>query len=314
MAGAGIRLFVSGETLTATLVNQYLMDQVVARFATVTDRNNAFGGDGQPTLSVGDEGRICYIDATNELQYWDGSTWLSFTDNAIVGIIEAKGDIIAGTAANTVDILAAGTNGYVLSANSTTGTGLEWVVQSVADGTITNAKVNASAAIALSKLATGAAATIVLHNSAGVPTATAVSGDVTITNAGVVEIAAGKIVNADINASAAIDLGKLADVAIDTKTADYVLVLTDKNKIIEMDITTTANTVTVPLNATAAFPVGSQITIWQYGTGKTRIIPVSGTVTINKTPGDYLRARYSSATLIKRATNEWQLLGDLSES
>jgi hypothetical protein len=40
--------------------------------------------------------------------------------------IDAKGDLIAGTAADTFDRLAVGTNGQTLVANSSTSTGLEW--------------------------------------------------------------------------------------------------------------------------------------------------------------------------------------------
>ena len=128
------------------------------------------------------------------------------------------------------------------------------------------------------------------------------------------KIADGTIVNADINASAAIDLGKLADATIDEKSASYTLVLTDKNKFIKMSVTSTANTVTVPTNASVAFPIGSQIHIIQYGSGKTQVIPVSGTVILYATPGTYLRAQYSSATLLKCDTNIWMLMGDLSAS
>ena len=41
-------------------------------------------------------------------------------------IFDAKGDILVGTAADTVGKLALGTNGYYLKANSSTATGLEW--------------------------------------------------------------------------------------------------------------------------------------------------------------------------------------------
>jgi len=40
--------------------------------------------------------------------------------------IDAKGDLLVGTAADTVGRLAVGTNGYYLSANSATATGLQW--------------------------------------------------------------------------------------------------------------------------------------------------------------------------------------------
>ena len=127
------------------------------------------------------------------------------------------------------------------------------------------------------------------------------------------KIADGTIVNADINTSAAIDLGKLADATIDEQPASYTLALTDKNKFIKMT-SGSPNTLTVPTNASVAFPVGSQIHIIQYGTGKTQILPVAGTPIIYATPGQFLRAQYSSATLLICDTNIWMLMGDLSAS
>jgi hypothetical protein len=94
------------------------------------------------------------------------------------------------------------------------------------------------------------------------------------------------------------------------KTASHTLVLSDKDKLIEMN-SASANTLTVPLNSSEAFPIGSQLNILQTGTGQTTIAPVSVAVTINATPGLKLRAQWSSATLIKRAENVWVLAGDL---
>ena len=108
---------------------------------------------------------------------------------------------------------------------------------------------------------------------------------------------------------------KLRDIQnanLSTKTSDYVLILTDKSKTIEMSASV-ANTVTIPLNSSVAFPVGTEINVVQYGAGKTQIIG-SGGVTIRSAIGTYLRAQYSVATLIKRATNEWILYGDISSS
>ena len=188
-------------------------------------------------------------------------------------------------------------------------------VTAIGSGIIVNDDINASAGIALSKLATSTAGNIIVYNSSGIPTAVAETGDVTISDTGVTSIASGVIVNADINATAAIELGKLANISIDIKTSNYTLVLTDANKLIEMNLTGTANTVSVPTNDSVAFPIGTQITIVQYGTGKTQILATTpGTTNIRSTPGSYLRDRYSSATLIKRATDEWYLIGDLSAS
>jgi hypothetical protein len=162
----------------------------------------------------------------------------------------------------------------------------------ILDGTILNVDINASAAIALSKLATGA-----------LPTA------ITVASANLVD---GTIVNADINASAAIELGKLADATIDIKSVNYPLVLTDKNKFIKMN-SSSNRTITVPLETTVNFPTGSQIHLIRYGSGTLEIVGESGAVIIYATPGKFLRDQYSSATLLKCATtNTWMLMGDLS--
>ena len=185
----------------------------------------------------------------------------------------------------------------------------------IADGTIVNADINASAAIGLSKLASGTSGQIIVANASGVPTWVSETGDVTISDAGVTSISSGVIVDADISSSAAIDRGKIADSTIDTKTTNYTLVLADKNKFIEMNVASSANTVSVPTDASVNFPIGSQIHITQYGTGKTEVVAVTpATTSIRATPGRFLRAQYSSATLIKRAANEWYLIGDLSSS
>ena len=74
---------------------------------------------------------------------------------------------------------------------------------------IVNADVSGSAAIAYSKLAALTSANILVGSAANVATSVAMTGDVTISNAGVTAIGSGVIVNADISASAAIDGSKL---------------------------------------------------------------------------------------------------------
>ena len=73
----------------------------------------------------------------------------------------------------------------------------------------------------------------------------------------------------------------------------------------------TAFTVTIPANSTTAYPVGTSIDILQVGAGQVTIAGAAG-VTVNATPGLKLRAQWSSATLFKRATDTWVVMGDLS--
>lgn len=100
------------------------------------------------------------------------------------------------------------------------------------------------------------------------------------------------------------------NVTINAQTASYTLVLADASKQVEVAVAD-ANTLTVPPNSSVAFPVGTSILVVQTGAGQTTITAGAG-VTVNATPGLKLRAQWSAATLIKRATDSWLVVGDLS--
>jgi hypothetical protein len=53
-------------------------------------------------------------------------TALSVVTDIPQSIVDVKGDLIVGTAADTVGRLAVGTDGFYLSADSSAGTGLAW--------------------------------------------------------------------------------------------------------------------------------------------------------------------------------------------
>jgi hypothetical protein len=95
-----------------------------------------------------------------------------------------------------------------------------------------------------------------------------------------------------------------------SRTANYTLLIGDDGIIVEAN-STSAIVISVPLDATTNFPIGSKITIIRVNTGAVSVAGVSG-VTVNATPGLNLRAQWSAATLLKRAANTWLLMGDLS--
>ena len=95
------------------------------------------------------------------------------------------------------------------------------------------------------------------------------------------------------------------------KTDSYTLsALTERDNVIEMG-KATAQTLTIPTNATVAYPVGTSIDVLQVGSGQITIAGDTG-VTVNATPGLKLRTQWSSATLFKRAENSWVVYGDLA--
>ncbi len=71
-----------------------------------------------------------------------------------------------------------------------------------------------------------------------------------------------------------------------------------------------AHAITVPTNATTAYPVGTSISFYQSAGTDGNFVEASG-VTILRTPGLKLRALHSSATITKVATDTWLLAGDL---
>jgi hypothetical protein len=101
------------------------------------------------------------------------------------------------------------------------------------------------------------------------------------------------------------------DLVVNEKTSGYTVALADKNNLISVNSSSNLQ-ITVPANSTTAFPAGSQINIFRRGTGTVQIVG-AGSAVIVGTPGFYLRARYSSATLIKLdGADNWALVGDLS--
>jgi len=96
---------------------------------------------------------------------------------------------------------------------------------------------------------------------------------------------------------------------IDPKTSTtYTLLITASNA--------SAQTYSIPTNASVAFPIGSQINIIQIGTGQVTINAVTPATTTVLSTGataasPKLRAQYSSATLVKAATDTWYVIGDI---
>lgn len=89
--------------------------------------NGATISDTAPSSPIA--GQIWYKSDTGATYIRYDSYWVEVggvSTNIVLNTIDAKGDLIVGTADNTISKLSAGTNGYVLAANSATATGLEW--------------------------------------------------------------------------------------------------------------------------------------------------------------------------------------------
>ena len=100
-------------------------------------------------------------------------------------------------------------------------------------------------------------------------------------------------------------------ISFNTYTTSDTLRLSDADKVIEMNVGT-ANNLVIPTNTAYAFPVGTQITVIQIGSGQTTFSPASGVTVHSASSKVKLSGQYSGATLIKKATNEWYLFGDIT--
>jgi len=142
MAGAGYKLFNTGDVLLASEVNTYLQQQVTMVFANATARTSALSG-------VLAEGMMSYLQDTNTVEVYDGSNWVSVGNTGdITGIttgansgltggvtsgtadlkvnFASKGQLAVGTGSGTTGFLNVGTNGHTLVADSAETTGLKW--------------------------------------------------------------------------------------------------------------------------------------------------------------------------------------------
>ena len=104
---------------------------------------------------------------------------------------------------------------------------------------------------------------------------------------------------------------ELKSLTVNTQTNTYTFVLTDANKLVELDNAAT-KTFTIPTNSGVAFPIGTQITLAQIGAGQLRVAAAVGATLRSSGGKTKIAAQYGVATLIKRATDEWYLHGDIT--
>jgi hypothetical protein len=121
-AGLGYKEFATGDVLTAAAANGYLASQVVMVFADAAARTTA--------ITSPQEGMISYLKDTNATQYYSGSAWVSI--GGAGSPLTTKGDLY--TYSTTDARLGVGTNGQVLTADSTAATGLKWATAASSSG------------------------------------------------------------------------------------------------------------------------------------------------------------------------------------
>ena len=145
MAGAGYKLFNTGDVLTAAQVNTYLNEQTVMVFASSAARTSAL-------TSVLAEGMVSYLQDTNAVEVYNGSAWVGVSGagdvtevqagtgisvasgtgpipvvtNTMATAIDAEGDLIIGDAADAFQRLAIGSNTHVLTVDTSVDGKIKW--------------------------------------------------------------------------------------------------------------------------------------------------------------------------------------------
>jgi len=116
-AGLGFKTFNTGDVLSASDTNGYLMQGVLV-FADSAARAAA--------ITSPQEGQTTYLKDTDVIQVYSGSAWVTKSGGS--SPLTTKGDLY--TYSTTDARLGVGTNGQVLTADSAEATGLKWATAS----------------------------------------------------------------------------------------------------------------------------------------------------------------------------------------
>jgi hypothetical protein len=121
-AGLGFKTFNTGDVLSAGDTNGYLMQGVLV-FADAAARTAA--------ITSPQEGQTSYLKDTDVIQVYSGSAWVTKSGGSP---LTTKGDVY--TYSTTDARLAVGANDTILTADSTTATGLKWAAAGGSDWTL----------------------------------------------------------------------------------------------------------------------------------------------------------------------------------
>ena len=224
--------------------------------------------DGLPAiteLAVGANGTVLTADSSTAT----GLTWDVITDDTKIAksTLLAKGSLITATSSGTPVNFGVGTDGNILLADSTQGSGLRW-------GAISSSSI----------------------------------GDDTIDTAKIVDLAVttGKL------AAYSVTSDKMGPLTLNyVSLASYLLIGADRNKVIIMNSSVSNQTLTIPADASVFFETGTQIAVIRGTTNEVTIAGDTGVTIRSDGNKKRISQTWTSVSLIKLAPDEWFLAGSV---
>lgn len=206
---------------------------------------------------------------------------------SLVTDLPADFEVFGQAVATSMADLLGGTTGQILAKNSNTDMDFTWVTNDQGDIT------GVTAGTGLSGGGTSGAVTVSID--------TAVTADLTTAQTLTNKTLTAPVINLALNAQ--------------TGTT-YTFALTDNGKLVTAS-NASAQTYSIPTNATTAFPIGTQINLIQIGAGQVTVSAATpGTTTVLSnaaTPaGPKCRNQYAALTAIKVGTDLWYVIGDIA--
>jgi hypothetical protein len=214
-------------------------------------------------------------------------SWQMPTSTDLVTDLPADFEVFGQAVATSMADLLGGTTGQILSKASNTDMDFTWITNDIGDITAVTAGTGISGG------GTSGAVTVSID--------TAVTADLTTAQTLTNKTLTAPVINLALNAQ--------------TGTT-YTFVLADNGKLVTAS-NASAQTYSIPTNATAAFAIGTQINLIQIGAGQVTVsaaTPGTTTVLSNATTAAAPKCRnqYAALTAIKVATDTWYVIGDIA--
>jgi len=331
MAGAGLKTFATGDVLTASDVNTYLMQQTITVFDTATARDAA--------ITSPSEGMFSYTITTpaETLSYYDGSSWTATTLAAdITSIVTAAASGLSGGATSGAVTLTLNLAGLTAAQNfGADGAGVDvtfhsttsgdysmwdaseekWILEGtngatvlditdgnvvIGDGTLTVGSDGAGEDVTFYSDTAGdsmvwdsSAESLTITGTNGQDALVVADGDVSITDALTVTGTTTTYLNVIT------DSGTTRTPAL-TDASAYILCTHGSGM-----------TVTLPQDSAVAFPTGSQIVFERNGAGTLTFAAGTGATVNSKGSTLTCADRYTTIAAVKIAADTWTIFGNI---